>query len=252
MDKERRIPSAEQPQEQSKEEKTQPQTSEEPAVEEQTARDPDAEKIAKEQDEARIAEIRASLGLAEKETPEKNTRQYLHEYLELKENDAEKIELLKAGDLEAGYKEQYKAMNDSRLENVNIAVVPDELWVKGSQPSESHAEKGLILMKQSYYETQEKPDEIAWMTHELAHCKNFLDSESEEEYQKNMQTFAYEDIKSEYPYPNNQVEKNTFTQQFDYLRERGKTRQDILKMLGNYYEKEDFSFFDKILDEVYS
>jgi len=124
-------------------------------------------------------------------------QQHLQEYLGLKEGIVERIGLLKAKDLPKNYQTQCEFLYDERLDSVTIAVVPDDLWVKGSQPSESNAEKQLILIKQSYWEARENPDEIAWMLHELAHCQNFLDSESLEEYQGNMQKFAFEDLKTE-------------------------------------------------------
>lgn len=148
-------------------------------------------------------------------------QKFLKDYLELEDKDVERIELLEAKNLPEHYKIQYEALGDKRLENVTIAIIPDDLWVKGSQPSESHAEKQLILFREDYFENS---DEAAWTTHELAHCKKFLDSDSQEVYQRDMKTFAFEDIESEYAYPNNKAEEYTFTEQFKYLKEQGKTR----------------------------
>lgn len=205
---------------------------------------------AKKRDEAKIAEIRASLGL-EQATEHREIKQHLQEYLGLKEGTVERIGLLKAKDLPENYQVQREALHDERLDRVTIAVVPDDLWVKGSQPSESSAENQLILIKQSYFEAQENPDEIAWLCHELAHCQNLLDSESPEEYQGNMQKYAFEDLKTEYTYPNNPVEQFTFTKQFQFLKKQGKNREDVLAMLGKYYHEEDFPFFNRLLDSVY-
>ncbi|SRR6056297_1110442 len=181
----------------------------------------------------------------------KAIKQHLRECLGLKEGDAERVSLLKARNLPQQYQAQRKALHDERLDGITIAVVPDDLWVKGSQPSESIAENQLILIKQSYFEARENPDEIAWLCHELAHCQNFLDSKTPEEYQKNMQRFAFEDLKTEHTYPNNPVEQYAFIKQFQYLKERGKSREDILTMLGKYYHEEDFSFFRRLLDSIY-
>jgi hypothetical protein len=85
----------------------------------------------------------------------------------------------------------------------------------------------------------------------LAHCQNFLDSESAEAYQKNMQTFAFDDLRTEYTYPNNRVEQQTFAKQFQYLKEQGRSREDVLTMLGKYYHEEYFPFFNRLLDGVY-
>jgi len=115
---------------------------------------------AKKRDDAKIAEIRASLGLEQAED-QKATKQHLREYLGLKEGDVERVSLLKAKNLPEQYQAQREALHDERLDGITIAVVPDDLWVKGSQPSESSAENQLILIKQSYFEAQENPDEIA-------------------------------------------------------------------------------------------
>ena len=189
--------------------------------------------------------------LLEQADTTKDLQQHLREYLGLKEGAVERIGLLKAKNLPKNYQPQREALHDERLDSVDIAVVPDDLWVKGSQPSESSAENQLILIKQSYFEAKENPDEIAWMIHELAHCQNFLDSESAEAYQKSMQTFAFDDLKTEYSYPNNPVEQHTFTKQFQYLKEQGKSRENVLAMLSKHYDKEDFPFFNRLLDSVY-
>lgn len=184
-------------------------------------------------------------------TEQGKIKQHLQEYLGLKEGAVERIGLLKAKNLPKNYQAQHETLHDERLDEVTIAVVPDDLWVKESQPSESSAENQLILIKQSYFEAQENPDEIAWLCHELAHCENFLDSKSLEKYQGNMQRFAFEDLKTEYTYPNNPVEQFAFTKQFHYLKGQGKSRKDVLAMLSKYYHEEDFPFFNRLLDCVY-
>lgn len=204
----------------------------------------------KKPDETKIAEIRASLVLEQAED-QIAIKKHLQEYLSLKEGDVERVTLLKAKNLPEQYQAQREVLHDERLDGVTIAVIPDDLWVKGSQPSESSAENQLILIRQSYFEAQENPDEIAWLCHELAHCQNFLDSESPEEYQGNMQRFAFEGLKTEHSYPNNSVEQYTFTKQFQYLKEQGKSRKDVLAMISEHYEEEDFPFFNRLLDSVY-
>lgn len=176
---------------------------------------------------------------------------YLKSFLELKDGDAEKIESLKAKDLPENYQKQLEFINDKRLDNVNIVVIPDNLWIKGKQPSESDAENNIILIKQSYFKSGEKTDEIAWMTHELGHCQVFLDSKNSEDYQKKMEEFAFTDIETEYSYPNNLVEKVAFTKQFQFLKEQGKSRESIIGMIKKYYQEEDMAFFDKVLNSVF-
>jgi hypothetical protein len=168
--------------------------------------------------------------------------------LELKNiDDLKKIKLIKAADLAGDYKKQYEFLNDPRLDNITIAIVPKELWLKGKQPSESNAENDLILFNEEYFNGEDK---VAWMVHEFAHCASFKDHP--EDYNKMSSAFAYEGLGSKYPYPNNQVEAFTFKKQFEYLKQIGAQRDDIISMLKDDYEdEEDYIFFNKILDEVY-
>ena len=166
---------------------------------------------------------------------------HLHEYLDLNEGDVDRITLLNAINLPENYQKQFKFLNDKRLDDVIIAVVPDNLWKKGRATSESDAEKKLILIKKSSYETQENPDETAWMVHELAHCQKFFDLKSAEEYYKNLET-----------YPDNPVEEYTFTKQFEFLKEHGKSRESIVGLLEKLYHEEDFPFFNRLMDRVFS
>ena len=205
------------------------------------------------EDEFKIAEIRASLGIEHNEGNE-IIKKYLQDHLDLEEGVIARIEFKNPENLPDNYKQQYQFFDDERLKNIVVAIIPDDLWSKGNQPSESSAENNLILMKKSYFEGQgnsQNPDEIAWMNHEFAHCQNFLDSESIDDYEGKMQTFAFDDLESEYTYPNNLVEKCTFGKQFEYLKQQGKNREDILKMINSYYPEEDLPFFDRLLDDIY-
>ncbi len=184
--------------------------------------------------------------------PNKEVLDYLKNILDLKENDVERIELLKAKDLSLNYKKQLEFMDDKRLADVNIALIPDDLWRKGQQPSESDAENNMILIKESYFKAKEKSDKIAWLTHELGHCQAFLDSKDPEDYQKDSRKFAFPDLESEYSYPNNLVEQKAFTKQFQFLKDNGKNREEIIKLISDYYGAEDLPFFQRILDDVFT
>jgi hypothetical protein len=184
----------------------------------------------------------------------KSMQKYLAEYMEIDIQDAEKIKFIEADSLSEYseyYNEQYRYLKDNRLENVKIGIVPDNLWKKGKQPTESLADDFLILAKESYFNKTDNPDRIAWMLHELAHCKYFYKVGSSEEYEDDREKLAFTDIETE-TYPNNIIEKYTFTEQFKFLKEQGKTRDQVVEMLKEYYDvKEDFLFFDKLLDKVY-
>jgi len=184
-----------------------------------------------------------------RESENNGAKNFLREYLHLEDQDLKKISFIKAGDLPGVYKAQYEALNDARLENITMAIIPDDFWRK-SQPTESSAGNNLILIKQGYFENQENPDELAWTVHELAHCQKFLDSESAEAYQKDMETFAFEDLGGEYPYPNSLVEEWAFGQQLQYLLSQGKSQEEILKMLSQEYTENEMPFFVRIMDNL--
>lgn len=181
-----------------------------------------------------------------------SAKKFLQDYLVVESKDVERIHLLHANDLSGHYATQRDFLNDKRLDSVTIAIVPDDLWVKGMQPSESSAEKQTVLIRQSYFEAQQNPDAIAWLCHELAHCEHFLNSESSEAYEKAMQQIAFSDINTGYTYPNNLVEQFTFTKQFEYLKAQGKSRDEISTMLSAYYSEIDVPFFNKLLDIIYT
>lgn len=194
-----------------------------------------------------------SKNIPEVKQQSRSYQDYLKEYLDLGDQEIEQINLIKAKDLVGDYQQQFNFLSDKRLEKITIGIVPDNLWQKGSSPSESHAEEGLILIRQGYYEKEENPDEIAWIVHELAHCQQLLNLKSEKKYQEDMQTFAIEGIGSEFPYPNNKVEAYTFTKQFEFLKQQGKTREQIIEMLQEHYERElDLTFFNRLLDIIYN
>ena len=173
-----------------------------------------------------------------------NLKKFLTEYWGLKDGkEVERVQFTEAINLPPQHQKGYDFLNDRRLAGTMIAIVPDDMWVKGDQPSESSAENDLILFKESYFNGS---DDIGWMVHELAHNLRFKDKE--EAYEPDSRTQAFDDIKSEYPYPNNRVEAYTFLQQFRYLREKGVGREAIRKMLRQDYEEADFRFFDRILD----
>jgi hypothetical protein len=179
-----------------------------------------------------------------REKPSKDILEYLVEYLELEEGDKRSVEIIKAIDLPKDCKEQLSFFNDESLGSINIAFIPEKLWIKGAQPSESHADKNLVLFKEGYLE---EGDDIAWLSHEIAHCQRFLDGKN---YQKESETPAFKDISFENSYPNNKVEKYAFTKQFEFLKSKGKSRKDILEMVLEHYKEEDLPFFEKILDEI--
>jgi len=194
-------------------------------------------------DEEIIGNVRSSI-------EDISLKEHLAKYLELKKSDdINRIRLVSMSEVIAEhpqYKKQFEFLNDERLSSIKIGIVPKNLWVKGKQPSESHAERNLILFREDYFNDS---DGIAWMTHELAHCLRFLDSK--DTYASDSQTFAYDDIRSEHPYPNNKVEVFTFRKQFEYLKNLGKTKDGILDMLKEDYSDKDFPFFEKVLNQVF-
>jgi len=174
-------------------------------------------------------------------------KKHLKDYLELEEGDLASLEVLQTEKLPAQYQEQLKFLNDQRLKDVQVVVVPDKLWHKGKQPSESHASRQMVLFNQKYFETQ---DDSAWACHEFAHCQKYLDQP--DDYEKQMQTPAFPEIASEYNYPNNQVELFTFSKQFEFLKQKGLSRNEVMTMIAEQYDEEHFVFFNKVLDKIYT
>jgi len=176
----------------------------------------------------------------------------------LTDQEIDRIKLVNASNLPGEYKEQFKSMNDPRLGDVMIAIVPADLWKRRgkSQPSESEASRDLVLFDESYFN---KGDKVSWMSHELGHCLYWKNNPLPAEYQKDSITFSYKDIKSKEPYPNNKVEHMAFQKQFEYLKQNGKTKQEISKMMEELkdpkgtpeYSAEDMKFFNKLLDDIF-
>ncbi len=161
-------------------------------------------------------------------------KKYLVEYLGLKSPEqANEIKFVGVEKLLGSHKEQYDFLADKRLADVMVVVVPDSLWVKGSQPSESDAEKGLILFKESAYNGN---DAVAWTTHELGHCQRLKDTD-----------VAKYQTDSAKGYPDNEVERHAFRKQFEYLKSKGVIKEQILKMLREWYDAEELKFLDGLL-----
>ncbi len=154
-------------------------------------------------------------------------------------------------DIGENYRGQLKRFSDDRIKDLDLIIVPDKIWHKGSQVSESDPESNLILFKKTYFENEDKSDEIAWLTHELAHCQEFFNSIEPKHYQVKMSIPAFLGINVSHIYPNNLVEKEAFSKQFEFLKESGKSRAEIWELIKNYYLPEDLIFFEKILDEIY-
>lgn len=202
---------------------------------------------------AQMAETKAAQEWEARDVKLSELRNYLTQYLELQPGqNAETIRFENAAGLEGEYADQSRFLKDERLAGVEIAVVPDGLWAKGASPSESHADRGLILMKEGYFHDPQKKiqDETAWMTHELAHCQQFMDR-GPEGYAQASEAVVFNDLGPE-KYPNNQVEEQTFTRQFEYLKAAGIDREQVTGMLEEHYGSEQFRFLDRILDRVYS
>ncbi len=161
-------------------------------------------------------------------------KKYLVEYLGLKSPEqANEIKFVSAEKLAGNHKEQFDFLADKRLADVQIAVVPDELWVKGDQPSESDAEQNLVLFKESAFNGE---DAVAWMTHELGHCQQLKNTDAEQ-YRND----------SDAGYPDNGVERHAFAKQFEFLKSNGVTKEQILQMLEEWYHGEELEFLKSLL-----
>ena len=136
------------------------------------------------------ARVNANMTITNRKKLISNFKKHLVKYWGLKDaTQIEKATFVETQNLPARHKESYDFLNDDQLAKTMIGVVPDLMWVKGHQPSESSAEHDLILVKESYYNGA---DEIGWMVHELAHCLRF--KEASDTYEKDSATFAFDDL----------------------------------------------------------
>jgi hypothetical protein len=142
---------------------------------------------------------------------------------------------------------QFALFADARLDSVRVAVIPDKLWQKGSQVSESSARNSLISINEKYFSNKEKSDEFGWFTHELGHCQKYFDAPKE--YDKKSEESAFPEIQS--GYPNNQVELHAFTKQFEYLKGKGKAHDEVWQNMQQEYPQWAWEFLKKVLDRVY-
>lgn len=170
---------------------------------------------------------------------------HLKEYLGLDFN--EKIELINLDSLTPEQKKQLDCFNQDELAWVKIGIVPEKNWHKGSQPSESDAKRGIILFNEEYFKEK---DTVAWLTHELAHCAR--NNRKPEAYQEDSITKFYNDIEENNTYPNNKVEKEAFTKQFQYLKNSGLAKEDIITEMEKYYDEHGMKFLNKVLEEIFS
>ncbi len=159
---------------------------------------------------------------------------FLQGYLDLK-NQAEinEIKILQISSLRGEFQEQIKFLADESLQDVMIVVVPDELWIKGIQPSESIAERNLVLFKESYFDGL---DSLAWLIHELGHVQSFRQLKHEG-YKKVIRS----------NYPDNEVERRAFSQQFAYLRKKGLSEEEILSYLSRDYNEQELKFLKSLI-----
>jgi len=202
------------------------------------------EQISLQKDKEKAIRIKLELARPERVAA---IKEHLIEYWELKDkSQVERVHFIEAFNLPLQHRKSYGFMNDDRLAGTMIAVVPDDLWIKGSQPSESSAENDLIMFKESYFRGN---DNIGWMTHELTHCLRYKNAAKD--YNQDLSTFAFDDLKSDFAYPNNKVEKTAFSRQFEYLKGQGKTREEILGMISKEYSENDLPFFKRLIDRIF-
>ncbi|MFZ1627037.1 MAG: hypothetical protein WAT81_04510 [Candidatus Moraniibacteriota bacterium] len=182
-------------------------------------------------------------------------RTFLNGYIEGTPEAKKGIKLLRGDELPTFFKRQFEFFQNQELATVVVAVVPDTLWNK-SQPTESDAENGVILVSQRYFALADGEDrkedevwqtELGWLSHEYGHCEKYL--LDKEQYAKQAELQAYPDI-AVAVYPNNQNEVHAFRRQFAWLRSQGKTEEEILDVLKKEYAPEETVFFKRVMEEA--
>jgi len=176
-------------------------------------------------------------------------KKYFQKHLKLNEEELASIQILEMKKLLDSYFHQLALFADARLESVRVAVIPDKLWQKGSQVSESSARNSLISINEKYFSNKENPDEFGWFTHELGHCQKYFDAPDKYEHQS--EEPAFPEMQDKSTYPNNRVELHAFSKQFEYLKGKGKAREEVWQHLQQEYPQQDWEFLQKVLDRVY-
>ena len=197
-----------------------------------------------------------SLGKNKNNLPN-DLRQYLNHYLELDSKEKlDSLRLYEQSDLPTIFLEGLAYLDDPRLENVRVVVVPDNIWAKGARISEYHENHNLILVKAKYFNDPELEKAEGWYVHELGHATCFADIKGEtlderiKKYRRELEIQAF-DLESLVGYPNTKVEELAFDKQFSYLKSQGVLREEIVEFLSPHYDEEDFQFLDKILNKVF-
>jgi hypothetical protein len=168
---------------------------------------------------------------------------YIQKYLGAENQEG--IKVISLEELPESWQDQMEDVPEA-LENTKVGIIPEDKWIKGDQPTESHAEKGLILVRDNYLRTE---DAIAWLTHELSHLETY--AMKPEKYEDKQTEQAFPELETETTYPNNPVEAEAFAKQFAFLQEQGLSRPDIEELVKAYYQdEEDWPFFEKLLDEM--
>src|SRR4030042_5721126 len=118
------------------------------------------------------------------EDPNLKLKKYLQQFLKLNDAELASINILEMKKLPDSYFRQFALLADARLESVRVAVIPDKLWQKGVQPTESSARNSLISINEKYFSNKENPDEFGWFTHELCHCQKYFDAPDKYDQQR--------------------------------------------------------------------
>lgn len=172
---------------------------------------------------------------------------YAKNWTKIKNPDLNKIKYIEPANFPPEFKKQFDSINDSRISKAVIIVIPKDMWGKGDQPSESHAEQGAILMREDYFLSGDK---FAWTAHELGHLLKH--EGAKETYEKDQEKPAFADISESIPYPNNVNELEAFTRQLQYLKSQGLQRDDAMKTLIEAepdYAKHQ-RFFQRVMDRM--
>ncbi|HJN05134.1 MAG TPA: hypothetical protein QF480_00830 [Bacteroidales bacterium] len=92
-----------------------------------------AEQVARQDEMKNAARVRASL---QRPMRIKNLKQHLIEYWGLEDvKEIERVQFVETCNLPPQHQKGYDFLNDNRLAGTMIAVVPDDMWIKGDQPS---------------------------------------------------------------------------------------------------------------------
>lgn len=191
-------------------------------------------------DQKRIKEIRAENGFSSLIIEKLEAQLYAEENL----GDFENVEIKKISELSC-WRKISEFMGNKEIvgiDNVDIVMANGgKQWerVFGSNDSKSAHRPMMIILKKEIFDNENISDEDAsWLVHEIGHIKFYQDlGDNLDKYMENYHKRG--------EYTDTDMEESAFGLQFQYLKSKGKTKNECEGIIKKYLDK-SFAEDDKI------